>query len=137
MSNEKCEILRAWSETLSAYVQYMKHRPGNAKLIEMAMSRRGELAAESNDESSRVEMAWVEVALKSDLTYYDAAQRPYIKRMLALYKDGRLHGSTNMTREQRSVIDPFVKEIESKMWINFAKQSAAQSLLSLSHGTAH
>ena len=132
MSNEQCAVLRAWRETLSTYIRYMKHRPGSTTIIEMAMSRRGELAAECNDQRCRAEMAWVEVALKSDLTYYDDEQKKYIRRMLELYRDGRLNGSIHMTQEQRNVIDPFVKEIETKMWILLAKQSAARSLLSLS-----
>lgn len=107
----------------------MKHRPGSTMIIEMAMSRRGELAAERNDERCKTEMAWVEVALKSDLTYYDDEQRKYIKRMLELYRDGRLNGGMQMTQEQRSIIDPFVKEIEDKMWTCLAKQSAANLLL--------
>lgn len=129
MSNDPLAVLSAWRETLSTYVQYMKHRPGNTMILEMAMSRRGELAAERNDEMCKTEMAWVEVALKSDLTYFDDEERKYIKRMLQLYRDGRLNGSMQMTQEQRGIIDTIGKEIEDKMWACLAKQSAASLLL--------
>jgi len=135
MTNDRYAVLSAWRETLSTYIQYMKHRPGSTVVVEMAMSRRGELAAERNDESCRTEMAWVEVALKSDLTYYDDEERKYIKRMLELYRDGRLYGSMKMTEEQKGVIDPFVQEIEDKMWTCLAKQSSADLLLSFSRSS--
>ena len=66
MTNDRYAVLSAWRETLSTYIQYMKHRPGSTVVVEMAMSRRGELAAERNDESCRTEMAWVEVAAGVD-----------------------------------------------------------------------